>query len=287
MGLSSRHHYLPEFYVKNFADSDGLIYIYNKETKRMEGKRSPKSVFFEWDRNTFSFNGVETDNVEKLFGDFDNHIAPDIMNVLRNKHFAPEEVMSIVVLAANLKWRTPASDDMFSTIREDVSAEDLSIKIKIKNPTLVSDDKVTSEIENSEIFKEAKRLLLSVRPLLEHGKQMEIYQNSFLNIYDRFPSIIGDVPVIEKPNSDFRKLENFIFPLSPSTTFVYNNSTPKQILNPLFYLSKDLSIFHLSGKYVACKSKNHLEEIVNAYAKIEKDKLTDRIMRYVFDTITI
>ena len=53
MSISKRHHYIPQFLIKRFADTDKMLYLYDKEKSAFaKEKRSPKSVFFEMNRNT-------------------------------------------------------------------------------------------------------------------------------------------------------------------------------------------------------------------------------------------
>ena len=68
MGISRRHHYIPQFLIKKFADSDNMLYLYDKEKKTFaKEKRSPKSIFFEMNRNILDFGGTANDNLEKLY----------------------------------------------------------------------------------------------------------------------------------------------------------------------------------------------------------------------------
>lgn len=43
MGISRRHHYIPQFLIKKFADSDNMLYLYDKEKKNLcKGKEKPQ-----------------------------------------------------------------------------------------------------------------------------------------------------------------------------------------------------------------------------------------------------
>ena len=66
--LSKRHHYIPKFLIKNFSDSDEMLWVYNKTEKRIKKNRqSPKAIFFELGRNLFDVNGEQVDNIEKMY----------------------------------------------------------------------------------------------------------------------------------------------------------------------------------------------------------------------------
>lgn len=52
-GNSNRHHYIPKFLINGFSNSEGTLYIYDKQKDEIKIKpRNPKSLFFEEGRNT-------------------------------------------------------------------------------------------------------------------------------------------------------------------------------------------------------------------------------------------
>lgn len=63
--MSSRHHYLPQFYLKGFTDDDGKFYVFDIKNQRLKSKKLlPKQVFFERNRNTFVIGEEKTDFLE-------------------------------------------------------------------------------------------------------------------------------------------------------------------------------------------------------------------------------
>ena len=84
MEESWRHHYLPQFYIKGFCDENEKITVYNKQYKKFE-KKSPKYIFFEANRNTFSDAlGNQGDILEKLYADLESKISPHLMDAINN-----------------------------------------------------------------------------------------------------------------------------------------------------------------------------------------------------------
>src|SRR5574344_618470 len=284
MSKSKRHHYIPQFLIKNFTDDDGLLYVYNKQEDRIIGKKqSPKSIFFENDRNTVTFaEKFDLDNLEQLYSALDGRLAIDVRNVLKNKTVSPEELVSIALLAIMLKWRTPSSDKEFNILKEDITKEDLSIDIRLKDSAESSSQEEISHILNSDIFKETKRILLSILPLLNEDKLLDIHNNSFIYTNELFPGLIGDNPIIERCNLNYRNIENFIFPLGRYETFIYNKRDSDKGLNAFFNIQKDLAIIHLSEKYVACKSKSQLEKIVQMYNIVKQENKVNSIIPNLF-----
>src|SRR3954469_14980818 len=63
MKLSWRHHYIPQFYLRNFTNEQGFFYLFNKEKNIIErNAKSPESYFFERNRNTFTLPHGELDD---------------------------------------------------------------------------------------------------------------------------------------------------------------------------------------------------------------------------------
>lgn len=119
------------------------------------------------------------------------------------------------------------------------------------DPNANVDTEAVKRIEEMEIVIETKRLLLAVQPFLNRGVLDDIHQNSFFISNEKFPGLLGDCPIIEVSNSGFNTLQNFIFPLGSNDTLLCKRDCKKDISSGLFYLQKDLTIFHLSEKYVA------------------------------------
>jgi hypothetical protein len=53
------HHYIPQLYLRGFTSQNGKLQVYNKEFSNFErDKHTPKTVFFEKNKNTIFLNGV-------------------------------------------------------------------------------------------------------------------------------------------------------------------------------------------------------------------------------------
>lgn len=283
---SKRHHYIPKFFIKNFTDEDGKLFVYNKEKDTiLKNKQSPKGIFFENNRNTVNFSGHKLDNLEQFYSDLDSKMATDYLNVIKNKTVTPEELTSLTFLANLLKWRVPKSDLKFNELKSHLSKEELAIKIQINNQNKAVDENAISHIENSDIFKESKRILLSILPLLQGENLLEIHNHSFFQINTVFPSLIGDNPVIME-NCDLNKIGNFIFPLSSDITFIYKQKAKREMNNGgLFCFHRDLTILNNSSTFIGCKNKEHLEKVIKMYKKIKEEGKTTELEQQIFKYI--
>jgi hypothetical protein len=285
MNISRKHHYIPKFLIKNFVDDEGMIFVYHKSTDTIK-KQSPKGIFYEIDRNTFEVAGEPSDRFEQLYGEFDNMMAKQITNVLRNGAFEPEELMTIVTLAQTLKWRVPGNDRAFEELKEKVSLKDLSVKIVAKDTDdNAIDENVILEIEKSELIQESKRLTFAIAPFLnDHSRLLELYNNStILHLNNPLGALIGDMPMLEKSNTDYNSLDSFILPLSSSDTFIYRKEGKCTNVDKTFFFNRDLATLHKAEKHVACKNLEQLQKVVDSYKLIKMGKVEDSIIKGLFE----
>lgn len=292
---SKRHHYVPEFLIKNFGDNLDKVYVYDKTTSRIwKQNQSPKSIFFEMYRNTFSSHGKQLDDIEQLYGRLDDMIAVDLISVLDtrvstpDKGTTPEQLVSLILLASSLKWRVPANDEKFNILKEDDSLDDLKIEVKVANIDNLLLNGAFAELQTTELFKQYKRFILPLLPLLGSDEsKLKIFNNSFIKSQPAQlpPALLGDCPVIEKPNAVYNKLEDLILPLSSTETLIYKSNSKKTITDPNFYLYKDLAVFHTAMRYVICRDKNRLEDIAALYRNLDLNKVGGNSQLEVFNFI--
>lgn len=286
MERSSRHHYIPRFLIKNFADDRNLLWVYNKVQKRiLKTQQSPKAIFFDWDRNLFDLDGKAADNIEKMYGEVDNLLSKTLEKILATHKMNGRELTLIIYLVSLMKWRIPKVDVNARELVKDLFIEDLGLSIRPVDPKAKVDTEALKRINQMDIVSETKRLLLSVQPLLNTEVLDEIHRNCFITSYEQFPGLLGDCPIIENAGTDFKTLGDFIFPLSTTNTLICKRGAQRYIPTPMFYIQKDLTIFHLSENYVACKDRSHLENVVRIYATLADENKTHLLPKYIFEFI--
>ncbi|MCW3128282.1 MAG: hypothetical protein JWO03_3940 [Bacteroidetes bacterium] len=286
--LTKKHHYIPEFFIKNFCDEDGKIYIYDKLTKRYLGKKSPGGIFYEMHRNTIDINGTKTDNFEKLYSALDDRFAKAIIRVITTKVLNVEEdLMSLLLFASTLKWRVPAIDASFKELKENLKYEDLPITIKPVDKNDEVNAEMLDHIINSNAFKESMRTIIPSIPFLKSGEKLLGYNDgSFIYTDERIISVLGDCGLVEIQGGAFDELNSFVMPLSSHTTFVYKAGNRRSIKSLAFFMARDLLSVHRSERYVGCKSKEHLENVINTYNGVSDKRSADALEHVLFEDIS-
>lgn len=293
MEISRRHHYVPQFLLRNFTDEQGSFYVYDKQKKTVT-KTYPSKVFFTWDRNTVTVRDVaqnrdvELDNLEQLHSALDSRFAADLHAVLQQGKLDPEQIASIVLLASFLKWRTPLSDSQFDKLKHTTSLEKLGVRIQAKNKANQPDEAALEHLLNSELFKETKRFVLPLLPLLKGEKMLEIHNNSFIQhcLNQRAQALIGDCAILEQQGQGYDELGHFIFPLSTTATFVYKISPHLAVNSNLFYQCRDLATMHFSLRHVACRDEAYLRTLITQYYQMEhQPRLGEYLLKTLFDSV--
>lgn len=143
---SKRHQYIPKFLNKNFSDENNMLWVYNKESKRIISKmQSPKAIFFEDGRNLFDINGNKGDNIERMYEEVDTLLSKTLTKILKSQQMSGRELTWMIYLANLTKWRVPKVDDVAKNLVKDIPIEQLGLAIRPTDP----DQKITQEVINN------------------------------------------------------------------------------------------------------------------------------------------
>ena len=129
MSISSRHHYIPIFFLKGFTNDRGEFFVFDKQRDMLLNKPfRPKSYFYEQNRNTLNIEGEETDFIEKIYSKIDTLCASTfnkLQNPIREK-LNYSDLWKIITFINVLNWRTPHIDKHFKTYLESLNSFSLA-----------------------------------------------------------------------------------------------------------------------------------------------------------------
>lgn len=277
---STRHHYVPQFFLEGFKNSDGLLYIYDKDKNRiLKNPRPPKAIFFERDRNTIEL--TETIRSSIIEDKFYSKIDSDTSRVV--KHFQTEKLEKIDFNFDNtaqfqfflitLFWRIPYTD---------FAAEYLMKQAEITSPGI--DPEL---LRNDPNFKKIKRAFLAkhhINDIVKYGMKGKISVNIHQAPNELF--IIGDNPLLfKKTPSIFSEFttSDFLIAVSSnriysSTNQVFENTTLKNWAN------YNAAVISQSTRYVACGDIEFLQRSVRFYNELKENGLDHSLAEDAFKT---
>lgn len=282
---SHRHHYIPRFLIDKFCNDKGLLWVYDKLAGQIQKKpKSSKQIFYEWDRNIVPINGTISDKIERIYSEIDNKEALVLNRILSREKMGGADLTWLIYLAAQIKWRVPHMDNSWDQVVDDLSLRDMGLLLRPLSLSQTKDTDITKQIENLEIVGLLKRMLLAIQPLLEENALNDLHKNCYLMTQNPNPALIGDNPLIETPNTDYRTLGDFIFPLSSNHTLICKRGCNKTFpIDNIFYIQKDLSILHIADRYVGCKDLDYLRETIATYNQIKAKKKEEGLLKYIFN----
>ena len=296
MKQAKRHHYIPQFLIRNFVNEQDKIFVYDKIQKKIY-ETSSLNVFLENERNTFeNIQGEKDDIIEQIYADLDSTFAPILRKVTITGKMNGEDKKMLLFLAYIIKWRVPQYDDSFKNAKDFFTIDDLGLGIKQDNTKLDVD---LESFFNSEMSQESKRFLLAIQPFRFEKERKEILDNSFL-ISTPYPALLGDCPFNEIQIKSDEFFEDFIFPISNWLNLVYSkridilsfsdflkNGDEKQSDKFLqdFSIARDLGMIHLAQRQVSCSDISYLKYMVKSYNEIPQQALKYMMNSAVFTVL--
>lgn len=110
MSISRKHHYVPQMYLRGFANDKDQCFMVNA-MRRNTGTPSTANISAERDYNRIDEPGVPPDALEKELGKLEGVIAPGIVRIRENASFGKdavdrEDLINLVTLLAMRNPRT-------------------------------------------------------------------------------------------------------------------------------------------------------------------------------------
>lgn len=297
MNKSHRHHYLPQFLLKNFTFDGKHLFIYDKLSNRVY-KRHIRNSFFEWDRNTTKVNDIENSLMEDMYSRYDSEFSILIRDLINGELVTDILLAHLIFFASLHKWRSPASDIDFSIVKEETSMRDLKFYLERKDGTRENDDEINNLFMNIPLIKEMKRVFIPMLKIMDTKKLSKLVLGAFVQKVIQLPdtnpcpNLVGDTLVLERFSTSYNELRDFVMPLSSNFSLVCKLECEKNINNvSKFKIGQDLATIHRSKRYFACADYDYLMEILSHYRLLEdgvgaSGKLDEYIMQTLFDSFS-
>ena len=274
---SSRHHYIPKFLIEGFKNTNGLLYVYDKTQNEIKKRRKPpKSIFFEWDRNTVEVTQHNESSIleDDLYKKMDDEVKETV------KQFQKEELNKIKFTSENtqyfkcflitLLWRIPYSD---------FAAENLMDQSVIISPG------IDPEILRADLtYRKLQRVGLipyTLKETMNSGKKWVNIHQWANDIY-----VIGDNPILfRKTPRSFSEFGEMDFLIAITSRRIYS-STKKKLenfkkANSLLY---NAAVIDQSSRFICCSNIEVLQESIQLYNKYKNKGIKFMLAEDTFKT---
>jgi len=264
--ISRRHHYLPVFFIKGYNSPLTKLWVYDKFSDTvLPSQKSPKSIFYEWNKNNIKIEGYEVDilesNIYRRIDDiFSNHFKI-IQSAEIDEVEQLEFINRIILMIAVTFYRTPANEIWTSELTNDIIKNKLpnekkEIIRRIMNLKISEEDKnkIISSIAVSLSFFATENRLLKGK---QNYKIVQSPQTSF---------ILSDNPIIyESLPKDFNELSSsVIFPLTEKRVY-FGLKNSNYTFDTQIIKQANIFLALQAKQYFASTNKIFLQEISNAY----------------------
>lgn len=285
---SWRHHYLPQFYLKGFVNTNGKFKIYNVLEQRFikNGKDfSPESHFFEIDGNTILLNNEKDDFLETFYSNSDN-FASIFFNKIQRSRDVPgfgltdADMPALQYFIAVLFWRNPKNFNKVEILSTNSDLKNLGIKIINKKGEPIED------LELEEKLKQDPNFIKSMKYWIPNATYLTILNCDTPLTIQSFPkglpSLCSDYPIIfrnsQNPNV---YLDDFIFPLTNDLLLI----RAKKINNIStdIKVAIDLIILKQAINYASCTDKAYIY-LLNKYFS-DNYNTTEELIESVFQQL--
>lgn len=289
MTLSKRHPYLPQFYIKGFVGNDGKVAVYNKEKDKIDKiRKSPKQLFYEYNRNTFEIDEKKTDFIEKLHTFGENQFVPTykkIINNLENINLTGYDIFQIMLFITTIYRRIPEQDQNGIEYVKNMTQKNSIIGFRNKKTGEDASEDFFNEMINKPFFTESSKIIRSMEDYFKTNrvKTAKNWKLSYAPKNSNPLSLLSDNPLILERISAKGILDSIsIFPLSKGI-FVYN-TCEKEIKPVTNYdiVQIDVLTFIQAEKLVCGPDIEYLEKI-SALAKLyDTDRKIELLKGEVF-----
>ena len=291
MNISERHHYIPEFIIKGFTNSEGKVAVFNKEKMRMETlMKSPKQVFFDWNRNNFEKDNEVTDFVEKLYSNCENKFAPVYQRIIEDvngENLVPIDLLHLIHYISILNSSLPVKDREIEELIKLSKKEDFFLNIidlKTKKESIDADE-YFEKFKEEPAFMQSVKIMKAIADFMKNKTYLTLDNWKIYSSENNIGThLIGDNPIILRDeNVSSIYSSELIFQFSRTTSLIHTKGKTIKAISPEDKAKNDMLIFLQSDKYVAGPDFAYLENI--AKLCIEKGYNNPKVIDYLKESI--
>lgn len=277
---SSRHHFIPEFFLRNFTNPEGKFYIYSVKKREFKGNGklyTPRSHFFRSHGNSTEIQPVAPDYLEsRHYSPLDSDISK-IITKIKNSTDLRRDLTSLECVKVNyfinhLFWRNPTTDDLAKNLLANSRAKDLGINF-------IGDKENLKKFEEFiKSHKDFYKVIKSMLPLNMHHLAFEAKNNFEILTLPKLHGgvLLGDNPVVlRKKEMIDTYCEDLIVPLTANIFFV-RSKLAAVYFDEYLKVRLDLLQLKQANEYVCVTDRGYLERLMNLYDKHMLDEKTLR-----------
>jgi hypothetical protein len=289
----NKHHYIPQFYLKLFTNDNGNYHVFDKKYNKFRNDpQSPKTSFFEYNRNIIKINNLNTDVLEKLYSDFENNFAK-FLKYITSTHYEIEIldnrdlIYTLKCYIAMQFWRLPFNDFYIDKYILNINKKSCRNILVDNNGNNFLDDNICGNlIKKDKYFRYYFRCF--ILPFLffnifSHDDNMETWRIYNTEKDNRFSFICADSPIIFNNINDFIMFKGKIFfPLTKNKILLISENGFPDNFPDSYWAYINMALYEQSNRYLTVLDKNYLFELQNIYQDINIMGMSNLFRDYLF-----
>ncbi|HAS8349099.1 TPA: DUF4238 domain-containing protein [Vibrio vulnificus] len=291
---SINHHYIPQLYLRGFVADSGRLQVFDKKRNAFKkDKQTPRTVLFEKHRNTIKYNGINSDEIERLYSLIESPLG-DFFNLIR-KGISKDEIISqeglylIKLFIAIQFWRLPISDYFVDYYIDNLDLTKFGNTFSVSGVCLGETQKIKFNLQNNSGFRHYFRCF--ILPLITFDLRVHESEFPLWNVHNVSPDfkdwnnfLTGDNPlIIEDVASMFSFNSKFILPLSNNSLITFSPTLKPHInTDQLFTTYLCMVTYQQCHRYVVGTNREYMEQIrglVNEFGESSNTRL--KLFRYI------
>lgn len=245
--LSFRHHYIPKFLINGFSNSNGLLYLYDKQKDEIfKNPRPAKSIFFENDRNTLHLDDTTKTSIieDLLYKGIDDRTSKVIKlyqtQEISKIDFNPTDTSTFLFFLISLFWRIPKTDYAANNLMDRAIITTNGI-----DPEILRNDLAYRKMNRAGLF---KHHIAEIKRSGAKGEKIINIQQAQNEIY-----LLGDYPILfRKQPYLFSEFNDTDILMAISSNRIYSSTLDKlHSISLKHSLQYNACIIEQSVNYVA------------------------------------
>lgn len=268
MKKSKRHHYIPKFFINGFTSEDGKLSVFDKTKGKIDKiRKSPKQLFFEWNRNSFNVNGSETDFLENVYQLAETKFA-DVYYKLTEK-FEPTEItaydiLHLTLFISEIHWRIPSRDKNFNQNISNFDFENAPFNLRHKKTGEKLPLSQLKKLTEEPAFTESLKPILAIQDYIRNSKKINVEDWLIYYLPKEAPQLklLCDNPIISRNDSRDVLESELVFNLSKSKTVYHTKGNRLKEIPPINSISIDVLLYLQAQRFVCCSDESYLNSII-------------------------
>lgn len=281
--LSKKHHYIPEAYIKGFANDNAFVFIYDKITDKIDKrKRSAASVCYTEHDNNITYKSQQYSYLEEIYHKLEEFSKGAFQefgtNLTKKDSYSGASLSKLLLFINQIFWRSPANNEQTKKIINKYRQDHSDWQTFIEDVTTFRN---FTEEDRLKLIK----LSLPSEILLRNEDKMK-YSYKYVAVQNSGPFLLTDNPAIypKPPENAEDFTQNIIFPINKHRIYISTTKKQQKQIGLAELMLINVQAINQAQRFVICDDYQDLHLFVDSYRMSKNSDIN--FSKLLFDSIT-